>query len=123
MSDYARWLEKPYQDACAREERYQAIANEKRQEIWESLEDEVEGEKFVGDHLAAPDELLAEIMREVAICRKAMILAGKMRTGPEVIEGGKALSQLYFKLESYIDEHVEEVAEFKAQRIYDDERN
>ena len=110
-------LEKPYQDACAREERYQAIVETCQENIWDELTDELDVEKFI--YAYEPDDLLRDIIHIAAITKEKI---GKLRR-----QGAAPNELLKLRLDAYesiffkIDEQVERIAEIKAQRIYETE--
>ena len=99
-------LEKPYQDACDREDRYQEILAGEKKRLWDELQDEQFGAKFIYHHIADPGELLSHIMQAIAECETAKPTAESIT---------KAYNRILYKLE----EHVDSYAESKAQEIYD----
>lgn len=110
-------LEKPYADACAREERYQEIQRKKERDLWEGFEDEQEAAQFIRRYIADPEALLADVFQRVAIARKAI---GNNNRNIIVAPGTftQALCDMFKIMEGKIDHHVEGAAESLAQHIY-----
>ncbi len=65
---YDSYLEKPYEDAVKREERFDSAEKQAHADLWCELQDELEAEKMIDAH--EPDMLLAEIIKAVAIGEK-----------------------------------------------------
>lgn len=117
-------LEAPYQDACAREDRYREIENIARKDIWCEISDELEAEKFIENWLPDPNELLRDIVAKIADT-KIKIEAIRVRANRSIGDCHRehhslkigCYEHVLWKLEDYIDR----VAEIKAQRIYNRE--
>ena len=64
-------LEAPYQDACAREERYQEIKDNVEAILWRDISDtgsdDMDSEKFIYDYVADPAEELAKFAQHARV--------------------------------------------------------
>ena len=113
-------LEKPYQDACKREERFQEIVERETKSLWHNLTDELFVEEFL--YAYEPDNLLRDIVHRLAQTRGKLDKLCSPLTQPVedlAAEMNKMRLAAYHSVIGLVVEEVEKVAELKAQRIYD----
>lgn len=111
-ADYDAWLERPYQKACEREERFNEILEKCEAEIWHELANKQKAEGFVYDY---EPQLEAEMIAAVAEARKN---AMTKRSDPEHV--GQIATALMGKLMATISTAFEHKAEAMADKIYDE---
>lgn len=96
--------ERPYQDSCSREERFQDLVGREREEVLEHLSDSQMAEQFISDHIADPNALLADIISYVC----------------QGLQGGEMKKKLTnATIELKIEELVDAESVRRAEKIYD----
>lgn len=107
-------LEKPYQDACAAGDEHEKATVEAAENIWLELAGEDDAEKFIDKWLADPHKLLRDIVVKVAQAKEQ---AARVTGSPADKKEERRAIRLtsFWEISKLIEEHVDSVAEHKAE--------
>ena len=100
MAGYDQWLEKPYDDACARGERFEAAKIECAKDLWERFKSHKEASQHIADYEC--HELFAGLLS--AIARANMVgMTAEQKAG--------VFDELVVLVDKEIDSHAEYLTE------------
>lgn len=98
-------LEEPYHRAAKLDEKYQAHFNQHLKTLWDEMTDNLEAEKLVADY---EPNLEAKMIEAIACAKKEI---GEIPQDKHIIS-----AKLYSQLIYMINEKLEQIADYKADK-------